>query len=129
MHRQFPNHVLKALFFYQNSPKIKLILQKNAKISRPRASGGWGLRPHTPKSAPSLRISGYAPASLPFKLTLDSNEMDEPGEISECFNEYFVQIGESIAKKAKLVNETNFNTFLNNSISQTNSSTYLVLMF
>ena len=29
----------------------------------------------------------------------------------------FVQIGESIAKKAKLVNETNFKT-LNNSISQ-----------
>ena len=42
--------------------------------------------------------------------------------------EYFVQIGEPIAKKAKLVNETNFKT-LNNSISQGNSSTYLVLMF
>ena len=55
--------------------------------------------------------------SLPFKLTSDSNETDELREISECFNEYFVQTGESIAKKAKLVNETNFKT-LNNSISQ-----------
>ena len=27
----------------------------------PRASGGWGLRPQTPKTAPPLRISGYAP--------------------------------------------------------------------
>ena len=24
-------------------------------------SGGWGLRPQTPQTAPSLRISGYAP--------------------------------------------------------------------
>ena len=56
--------------------------------------------------------------NLPFKLTLDGNETDEPGEISECFNEYFVQIGELIAKKAKLVNETNFKTFLNNSKTQ-----------
>ena len=56
--------------------------------------------------------------NLPFKFTLDNNEMDEPGKISECFNKYFVQIGESIAKKAKLGNETNFKTFLNNSINQ-----------
>ena len=56
--------------------------------------------------------------NLPFKFTLDNNEMDEPGKISECFNKYFVQIVESIAKKAKLVNETNFKTFLNNSINQ-----------
>ena len=56
--------------------------------------------------------------NLPFKLTLDGNEKDEPGKISECFNEYFVQIRELIAKKAKLVNETNFKTFLNNSITQ-----------
>ena len=51
----------KALSFYQNSPKIKLFLQKNAKFSsawgkapRPRASGGCGLCPHTP----SLRRLG-----------------------------------------------------------------------
>ena len=56
--------------------------------------------------------------NLPFKLSLDCNETDDPGEISECFNEYFVQIGVSLAKKAKLVNETNFKTFLNVSITQ-----------
>ena len=56
--------------------------------------------------------------NLPYKLTLDSNEANKPGKISECCDEYFVQIGESIAKKAKLVNETNFKTFLNNSITQ-----------
>ena len=55
--------------------------------------------------------------SLPFKLTLDSNESDEQGIISECFNKYFVQIGESIVKKTKSENETNFKT-LSNSISQ-----------
>ena len=27
----------------------------------PLASGGWGLSPQTPKTAPPLRISGYAP--------------------------------------------------------------------
>ena len=55
--------------------------------------------------------------NLPFKLTLDSNKTDEPSEISECFNEHFVQIGDSIAKKAKSLNETNFKVFLNNSIT------------
>ena len=30
----------------------------------PRASGGWGLCPQTPKTAPPLRISGYAPGSI-----------------------------------------------------------------
>ena len=31
----------------------------------PRASGGWGLCPQTPNTAPPLRISGYAPEHLP----------------------------------------------------------------
>ena len=31
----------------------------------PLASGGWGLRPQTPQSAPPLQISGYAPAITP----------------------------------------------------------------
>ena len=42
----------KSIIFNQNSPKIKLFLQKNAKFSSaggsapdPRASGGWGLFP------------------------------------------------------------------------------------
>ena len=63
-------YVLKALFFYQNNPKIKLFLQKNAKFSSaggkapipPLASGGWGLRAQNPNTAPPpLQISGYAP--------------------------------------------------------------------
>ena len=37
--------------FYQNRPKIKLFLQKNAKFL------SAGLRPHTPRTAP-LQISG-----------------------------------------------------------------------
>ena len=47
----------KSIIFYQNSPKIKLFLQKNAKFL---SSGGGAPRP--PKQPPPpLRISGYAP--------------------------------------------------------------------
>ena len=53
------------IFFYQNSPKINLFLQKKAEFSRaggsppdPRASGGWGLCPQTP----SLRRLGAKPS-------------------------------------------------------------------
>ena len=60
----------KNIIFNQNIPKIKLFLQKmqnfralEAKPPDPRASGGWGLCPQTPKTAPPLRISGYAPGS------------------------------------------------------------------
>ena len=62
----------KSIIFNQNSPKIKLFLQKYANFSSagappsdPPASGGWGLRLQTPKTktAHPLRISGYAPAS------------------------------------------------------------------
>ena len=55
----FLSHVLKALFFKQNSHKKKLFLQKvqnfralGAPPANPRASGGWGLCPHTPKTTP-----------------------------------------------------------------------------
>ena len=69
------------IFFYQYSPKIKLFLQKNTKISSaggtapgPRASRGRGLCPQTPflrrlgasppdpQNSPPVRIFGYAPA-------------------------------------------------------------------
>ena len=43
LHCQFLNHVLKALFFNQNSPKIRLFLQKNAKFSN---VGGFVPKPH-----------------------------------------------------------------------------------
>ena len=46
------SHVLKAYFFKQNSPKVKLILQKNAKFSSaegsapvPPAAGGFAPDP------------------------------------------------------------------------------------
>ena len=52
LHCQFLSHVLKALFFNQNSPKMKLFLQKDAKFL---SAGGFAPRP-------PLRISGYAPA-------------------------------------------------------------------
>ena len=68
---QFLNYVLKTLFFYLNSSKIKLFLQKNAKNFErsspqpPFAFGGWRLRPQTQKLAPPLwRISGYAPGYI-----------------------------------------------------------------
>ena len=80
-------HVLKALFFDQNSPKMKLFLKKiqnfrsaGGSVPRPPclrqlgalppnpqplaaggfaprpplASGGWGLRPQTPKQPPPI---------------------------------------------------------------------------
>ena len=48
---------LTALFFYQNSPKIKLFLQKNAKFS----SAGAPPPGPPPPPPPPFRISGYAP--------------------------------------------------------------------
>ena len=49
LHCQFLSHVLKALLFNQNSPKMKLFLQKKCKIFK-----RWGLRPQTPKTAPPI---------------------------------------------------------------------------
>ena len=60
---------------------------------------GWWLHPHTPKPSPPLRISGYAPASLPFKLTLDSNEMDEPGEIQNVLMNTLYKLENQLPKK------------------------------
>ena len=58
----------KNIIFNQNSPKMKLFLQKNAKFSSaggnaPRPPRLRRLCPQTPKTAPPLRISGYAPGS------------------------------------------------------------------
>ena len=94
----------KSIIFYQYSPKIKLFLKKNAKFSSaggsapqtpvppaaggfasrpPIASGCWGLRPKTPKSAPQLRISSYVPTTL---CTV-YNHMDF---CSFCFEQFFL---------------------------------------
>ena len=84
----------KSIIFNQNSPKIKLFLQKNAKFSsaggfapkppcfrrlgdlppnpQPLATGGFAPRP--PKQPPALRISGYAPACLKAVQFLGDNK-------------------------------------------------------
>ena len=49
----------------------------------PRASGGWGLCPQTPKTAPQLRISSYAPAAL-------CNVYNYTGVGSFCFEQFFL---------------------------------------
>ena len=50
---------------------------------------------------------------------MDSCKKNDPGETLEIFNDYFVKIGESIAKKAKTMNDNaDFKTFLNNSVFQ-----------
>ena len=70
----------KSIIFHQNSPKIKLFLQKKmqnfralgAELPDPCASGGWGFRVQTPngqrrlglhaqtsKAGLLLRFSGY----------------------------------------------------------------------
>ena len=56
---------------------MKLFLQKNAKFSDPRAFGGWRLRPQTPKAAPPLRISGYAPGFVSSTNTFDQKKLIE----------------------------------------------------
>ena len=57
LHCQFLSHVLKALFFNQNSPKIKLFLLKNAKFSSARGSN--------PRSPCLRRLEALPPNSQP----------------------------------------------------------------
>ena len=47
--------VLKALFFIKIALKLSYFCKKMQNFER------WGLRPQTPKTAPPLQISGYAP--------------------------------------------------------------------
>ena len=57
-----------SIDFYQNIPKIKLLLQKNANFfvcwglcpQIPVPPAAWGFAPD-PQNIPPLRISGYAP--------------------------------------------------------------------
>ena len=71
-----------SIYFYQNIPKINLFLQKNAKFlcagsfaprpsclqrlgaffPDPQPPAAVGFAPRPPKTAPQLRISGYAPS-------------------------------------------------------------------
>ena len=49
----------KSIIFYQNNPKIKFFLKKNAKFQ------ALGAPPPDPQAPPpQLRICGYAPATL-----------------------------------------------------------------
>ena len=68
----------KSIIFYQYSPKIKLILKKNAKFS---SAGGYAPRP--PKQPPQLRISGYVPATL-------CTVYNPMGFCSFCFEQFFL---------------------------------------
>ena len=58
----------KGIIFIKIAPKLSYICKKmqnlramGAPPTDPRASGGWGLCPQVPKTAPPLQISGYAP--------------------------------------------------------------------
>ena len=53
---QFLCHVLKALFLIKIALKLVIFEKKKCKTFE-----RWGLCPKTPKTAPPLRISGYAP--------------------------------------------------------------------
>ena len=71
LHCQFLCHVLKALFFYQNSPKIKLFLQKNAKFSSapqkefPPRLRRLGASPPDPHLLPAAGGSSPSPKKQP----------------------------------------------------------------
>ena len=61
----------------------------------PRASGGWGLRPQTPKTALPLRISGYAPA-LSFSVLCANSTHKYP----KCFFEYYLHMPQYTSARA-----------------------------
>ena len=53
------------------------------------------------------------------RVNVDSSKTEDPGENLETFKDYFVKIGESIARKTKTMKDNvDFTTFLNNSVSQ-----------
>ena len=77
----------KSIICYQNSPKIKLFLQKHAKFlsaggtaSRPPASGGWKLFPQTP----SLRRLGALPSDSQWLRRLGALPQDPPNHTPHC---------------------------------------------
>ena len=90
----------KSIIFYQCSPKIKLFLQKTAKLSSaggnaprppclrrlgvcPQSSGGWGLHPRPQKKAPPMQISGYAPV-LSFSVLCANSTHKYPNSLFKC---------------------------------------------
>ena len=55
----------------------------------------------------------------PTKLIVDETIFDDPVDISEQFNNYFVEIGQSIAKSANTSGDFDFKQFLHNAIPST----------
>ena len=58
-----------------------------------RASGGWGLCPQTPKTAPPLRISGYAPVH-------DSEDLDGWAKMANRIHENDSRVSRTAASSA-----------------------------
>ena len=56
---------------------MKLFLQKNAKFSEPRAFGGWGLRPQTPKTAPHCEFLATPLGSSVLPTRFDQKKLIE----------------------------------------------------
>ena len=80
----------KSIMFYQYSPKTKLFLKKMQNFQAfgtpppdPRASGGWGLRPQTPKTAPSI-------ASFWLRTSTLCTVCNHLGFRSFCFEQFFL---------------------------------------
>lgn len=53
-------------------------------------------------------------SSIPTDLTVDGTKIDNPLTISECFNNFFCNIGENLAKNFQKYDKTNFKKFLRN---------------
>ena len=76
----------KSIIFYQYSPKTKLFLKKkmqNFQAPDPRASGGWGLCPQTPKTFPSI-------ANFWLRASTLCTVYNHMGFRSSCFEQFFL---------------------------------------
>ena len=52
-------------------------------------------------------------------ICVDDELINEPEEVCEHFNNYFVQVGESIANSIRNIDNVNFTSYLKNAVSQT----------
>ena len=67
-------------------------------------------------SAIPSKCSSFLPIT---KMKVGNTEVDERDEITEHFNNYFVEIGHLIAKSVSFSEKTDFKSFLKNSVSET----------
>ena len=56
--------------------------------------------------------------TCPSEIYFNDSIIEDPNEISEKFNNYFVKVGQSIAANISNANDTSFKRFLTNSVSQ-----------